>query len=68
MTLELSYKDNDSAELEVNEINNHDVDTEFEFEYKKLNSDVLSVIKKNKSAIEKVIKDLFNLFWESQKK
>lgn len=56
------------AELEINEINNHELDAEFEFNYKKMESSTLATVKKNKKQIEQVIKDLFVNFWESQRK
>ncbi len=67
-TLEFSYKNDDGAELEINDINNHELDAEFEFNYKKMDSTTLSTVKKNKKQIEQVIKDLFVSFWESQRK
>lgn len=72
LTLEFSTGEEKSlSEVEFNEINNHDLDVEFEINYnnsKKLYSDTIILVKKNKKAIENIIKELFLEFWESQKK
>lgn len=66
---EITYKNpEDILELEINDINNHDLDADFEFSFKKMNSDSISIVKKNKKNIEDLIKKIFIEFWESQKK
>lgn len=70
LTLEVSLenKEDDISEIEITEINNHDLDVEFDLEYKKASSEIISLVKKNKSLIENHIKVLFTEFWEAQKK
>lgn len=58
----------ESGDLELNDVNNHDLNAEFEFEYKKMSSDLKNQIKTNKKELEGLIKEQFQEFWQSQKK
>ncbi len=58
----------ETGELELNDVNNHDLNAEFEFEYKKMSSELKNQIKSNKKGLESLIKEQFLEFWQSQKK
>ena len=56
-----------TTEIEVNDVNNHDIDADFEFEFKKGSSQHWVLIKKNIKKVEEEIKEIFTAFFESQK-
>lgn len=49
-------------------VDNHDLDSEFDFEFKKCDSALRSAVNKNKKSVEKAIKEMFNDFFQAQKK
>ena len=57
----------DPTEIEVKDVCNHDLDADFEFEFKKGSSDHWAPIKKNIKKVEDEIKKIFTAFFESQK-
>lgn len=68
LVLEVSSDKNpDLVEIEINEINNHELDVEFEHNHKKMTSEVKELAKKNRSNIDTCLKNLFLSFWEAQK-
>jgi hypothetical protein len=59
--------DLDPTEIEVKDVCNHDLDADFEFEFKKGSSQHWVLIKKNIKKVEGEIKKIFTAFFDSQK-
>ena len=59
--------ESEEGDIKLTDVNNHDLDAEYEFEYKIKGSQLSSLIKKQKNNIESYIKELFIKFWKAQK-
>lgn len=68
IAVEDESKEGKGGEIVLTDVNNHEVDSDFEFEFKFENKGLLAKVKGSKKEIQNSIKLLFNAFWESQKK
>lgn len=58
---------NETGKINLSDVNNHENDAEFEFEYKITDDKMRNAAKNSKKQIQEYIKELFKLFHESQK-
>ena len=66
-TLNIKGKNDNEGELELLDVNNHDLEADFEHKNKIKDKELYQKVRGNQKEIDNYIKELFKQFWETQK-